>query len=91
MKSLNKTETPLFLSVMCSLFQKAIFWTFVNVLVSQLLVSGLTVCLVITLASPYNVNSVNPTLKSKTGDYRCILFLISALNLDYMCMLEHPK
>ena len=28
MKSLNKTETPIFLSVVCSLFPKAIFLTF---------------------------------------------------------------
>ena len=27
MKSLNKTETPIFLSVVCSLFPKAIFLT----------------------------------------------------------------
>ena len=30
MKSLNKTETPIFLSVVCSLFPKAIFSTFIN-------------------------------------------------------------
>ena len=29
MKNLNKTETPIFLSVVCSLFPKAIFFTFV--------------------------------------------------------------
>ena len=29
MKSLNKTETPIFLSVVCSLFPKAIFLTFI--------------------------------------------------------------
>ena len=29
MKSLNKTETPIFLSVVCSLFPKAIFFTFI--------------------------------------------------------------
>ena len=29
MKSLNKTETPIFLSVVCSLFSKAIFFTFI--------------------------------------------------------------
>ena len=29
MKSLNKTETPIFLSVECSLFPKAIFLTFI--------------------------------------------------------------
>ena len=29
MKSLNNTETPIFLSVMCSLFPKAIFFTFI--------------------------------------------------------------
>ena len=29
MKSLNKTETPIFLSVMCFLFSKAIFLTFI--------------------------------------------------------------
>ena len=29
MKSLSKTETPIFLSVVCSLFQKAIFLTFI--------------------------------------------------------------
>ena len=28
-KSLNKTETPIFLSVVCSLFPKAIFLTFI--------------------------------------------------------------
>ena len=28
MKSLNKTEAPIFLSVVCSLFPKAIFLTF---------------------------------------------------------------
>ena len=30
MKSLNKTETLIFLSVVCSLFPKAIFLTFIN-------------------------------------------------------------
>ena len=29
MKSLNKTETPIFLSVVCSLFPKVIFLTFI--------------------------------------------------------------
>ena len=29
LKSLNKTETPIFLSVVCSLFLKAIFLTFI--------------------------------------------------------------
>ena len=29
MKSLNKTETPIFLSVVCSLFSKAIYLTFI--------------------------------------------------------------
>ena len=29
MKSLNKTETPIFLSVVCSVFPKAIFLTFI--------------------------------------------------------------
>ena len=29
MNSLNKTETPIFLSVVCSLFPKAIFLTFI--------------------------------------------------------------
>ena len=29
MKSLNKTDTPIFLSVVCSLFPKAIFLTFI--------------------------------------------------------------
>ena len=29
MKSLNKTETPIFLSVVCSLFLKPIFLTFI--------------------------------------------------------------
>ena len=29
-KSLNKTETPIFLSVVCSLFPKAIFLTFIK-------------------------------------------------------------
>ena len=32
MKSLNKTEIPLFLSVVCSLFPKAIFLTFILLL-----------------------------------------------------------
>ena len=31
MKSLNKTETPIFLSVVCSLLPKAIFFTFILV------------------------------------------------------------
>ena len=31
MKSLNKTETPIFLSVVCSLFPKANFLTFISV------------------------------------------------------------
>ena len=31
MKSLNKTETPSFLSVVCSLFPKAIFLTFIEI------------------------------------------------------------
>ena len=30
MKSLNKTETPIFLSVVRSLFPKAIFFTFIK-------------------------------------------------------------
>ena len=29
-KSLNKTETPIFLSVVCSLFPEAIFLTFIE-------------------------------------------------------------
>ena len=29
MKSLNKTETPIFLPVVCSLFPKAIFFRFI--------------------------------------------------------------
>ena len=29
MKSLNETETPIFLSVVCSLFPKAVFLTFI--------------------------------------------------------------
>ena len=29
MESLNKTETPIFLSVVCSLFPKTIFLTFI--------------------------------------------------------------
>ena len=29
MKNLNKTETPIFLSVVCSLFPKAIFLTYI--------------------------------------------------------------
>ena len=29
LKSLNKTETPIFLSVVCSLFPRAIFLTFI--------------------------------------------------------------
>ena len=32
MKSLNKTETPISLSVVCSLFPKAIFLTFILIL-----------------------------------------------------------
>ena len=32
MKSLSKTETPIFLSVVCSLFPKAIFLTFIVLL-----------------------------------------------------------
>ena len=32
MKSLNKTDTPIFLSVVCSLFPKAIFLTFILLL-----------------------------------------------------------
>ena len=32
MKSLNKTETPIFLSVVCSLFPNAIFLTFIKAL-----------------------------------------------------------
>ena len=31
MKSLNKTETPSFLSIVCSLFPKAIFLTFIEI------------------------------------------------------------
>ena len=31
MKCLNKTEAPVFLSVVCSLFPKAIFLTFIEV------------------------------------------------------------
>ena len=31
MKCLNKTETPIFLSVVCSLFPKAIFLTFIQI------------------------------------------------------------
>ena len=30
MKSLNKTETPIFLSVVCFFFQKTIFFTFIS-------------------------------------------------------------
>ena len=32
MKGLNKTETPIFVSVVCSLFPKAIFFTFILIL-----------------------------------------------------------
>ena len=32
MKSLNKTETPIFLSVVCSLFPKAIFFMFIVII-----------------------------------------------------------
>ena len=32
MKSLNKTETPIFLSVVCSLFPKAIFYVYFSTL-----------------------------------------------------------
>ena len=35
MKGLNKTETPIFLSVVCSLFPKAIFMTFINIWMSN--------------------------------------------------------
>ena len=35
MKSLDKTETPIFLSVVWSLFPKAIFLTFIGVQVSK--------------------------------------------------------
>ena len=31
MKSLNKTETPIFLSAVCSLFPKAILFTFISI------------------------------------------------------------
>ena len=31
MKSLNKTETPIFLSVVCSLFPKAVVLTFIKI------------------------------------------------------------
>ena len=30
-KSLNKTETPIFASLVCSLFQKAIVFTFIEI------------------------------------------------------------
>ena len=35
MKSLNKTKTPIFLSVVCSLFTKAIFLTFICIVISH--------------------------------------------------------
>ena len=35
MKSLNKTETPIFLSVVCSLFPKAIFLTFIVIIITM--------------------------------------------------------
>ena len=41
MKSLNKTETPIFLSVMCSLFPKAIFLTFILIVVCVALSASL--------------------------------------------------
>ena len=36
MKSLNKTDTPIFLSVVCSLFPKAIFVTFIYIIIKNL-------------------------------------------------------
>ena len=45
MKTLNKTETPIFLSVVCSLFPKAIFLTFI-LHVRSTVTSGMIVNLV---------------------------------------------
>ena len=50
MKSLNKTETPIFLSVVCSLFPKAIFLTFILVL-GFFVVCSICACLVLSVFS----------------------------------------
>ena len=42
MKNLNKTETPIFLSVVCSLFPKAIFFTFIICLNAEFSVIGVS-------------------------------------------------
>ena len=46
MKSLNKTETPIFLSVVCSLFPKAIFLMFIiNVVILTLGHPHIDICI----------------------------------------------
>ena len=44
MKSLNKTETPIFLSVVFSVFPKAIFLTFISVVLYIAFLSFVIVC-----------------------------------------------
>ena len=57
MKSVNKTETPIFLSVVCSLFPKAIFLTFILVALSS---NKAILCMNTNMVEP-NVLSFMPT------------------------------
>ena len=47
MKSLNKTETPIFLSIVCSLFPKAIFLTFILLFLSLYVFACISLCIFI--------------------------------------------
>ena len=66
MKCLNKTETPIFLSVVCSLFPKAIFLTFISSEIGDF-------CLL------FHKRSISDLLSSshaKGGDGLCMLALL---------------
>ena len=62
MKSLNKTETPIFLSVVCSLFPKAIVLMFIKLV---------PVCLLIEYSSKYMAASRAVSVCSYANDAGC--------------------
>ena len=82
MKTLNKSETPIFLSVVCSLFSKAIFFTFI-ILINIIRITK-------TCLFKYIENFTSKKLKNiqiKNSD----IFHISAQNIDCGYSLEPPR
>ena len=47
MMSLNKTKTPIFLSAVCFLFPKAIFFTFISIFAFSLVIDYAFMCFVL--------------------------------------------